>query len=545
MIRLARQNTIAAFDDGTTAGVTIVIDTTGGIADATTHPGFLYMQDGNDGEDDFAHFALPGDGENVVMKFESFGFVDGNQPLLYLILSDQTTGNSPIGDNRILWLHQNATASAVTLTHNIRRLNTQGGVDTNDNVNFQNVRPPLWIRVARSGNDWTISYRTRWNASWTDDVTLTNSSISSGHLWIRCVDGNRKLIDWIRSDDVAFVTTSPAASWTGLSGGFDTTNAAVDMLQAEDSDIGLEGDDTVLADGTDRVEFRFNGGSWQSLTAWKALGSITPTSIDIRLISDGTQQIKIANILVGEAATTVPAVPTIDTITAASDVITVNLTTGTAGTTNSVQLRVQGDDTILQTGTVTGTGAVVFNAVGTANFNTWYELTPYAVLGSVNSIPGDPERFFLGNPNDDDPESALYDFIKADATLAANVGTDSEGAVRIYPERAQQGLDLPYITLQPLRRPGEQHQTAATGYQTSTFLIDIWAPTSVKRRSLANDLREVLDGVQQITMGGMVTQSVWVEEETNTIEKREEGGTVSYRASLEINIRHQTTVPTF
>lgn len=303
-LQLARQNSIAEFDDGTITGTIAIINSAGGIVNATLHPGFVYMQDGDDGNSDWLHFPVPGDGEHVIIKYESYGATaDLNDGILNTLVSANTDTDG-FGDDFISWLLRDRNAATHILHHDVRRLNKINNVtdsDTSANINWPKLRAPLWIKIARSGNNWTFSYRTRWDASFTDDVTLTNANILNGDIWIRQLQGNRYLIDWIRNDTAAFVTTSPAASWIGLSGSINTTNAAVDMLQANDSDIGLEGDDTVLANGTDRVEFRFNGGSFLSLTAWKALGVISPTTIDVRLISDGTQKIQISNILVGEA----------------------------------------------------------------------------------------------------------------------------------------------------------------------------------------------------------------------------------------------------
>ncbi len=395
-IRHALQRSIAEFDDGTLTGVDTRIESAGGIITAATHLGFCYMQDGDDNGDDFIHSALPADGEHIIIKFESFGGGTNLSGLFYFLLVALTVDGDPFGeDDWILWIHQALSpTSDHVIDHNIRRIAKVATIttaDTNNNIDFARIRHPLWIKIARSGDDYTISYRVRWDASFTDDITLTNANIHGGHFWLRCTDGNRYLIDWIRNDTAAFVTTSPAASWTGLTGIINTTNAAVTMLQAVYDDLGIgEGDQTVLADGTDRVEFRFNGGSWLSLTAWKALGEITPTSIDIRLISDATQQIQIKNILVGEGVgATAPAEPTLGTLAASGTTITqaVTLPAGATGVTKLIRSSTgeEEDEQAVTAGVATFTGVTL---------NRTYHTVTWAVEEGMKSEPVTSEPIF-------------------------------------------------------------------------------------------------------------------------------------------------------
>lgn len=85
-------------------------------------------------------------------------------------------------------------------------------------------------------------------------------------------------------------------------------------------------------------------------------------------------------------------------------------------------------------------------------------------------------------------EEALQAHLTDDADVAALVGT------RVYPLRAEQGAARPYLVYQRISTPRVRSHSGPSGLAYPRFQITAVADSYSAARSLANAVREALDG---------------------------------------------------
>jgi len=138
-------------------------------------------------------------------------------------------------------------------------------------------------------------------------------------------------------------------------------------------------------------------------------------------------------------------------------------------------------------------------------------------------------------------DSAMYDHLTADATLATLVGA------RIYPDAAPQGGALPFIVYFAASTEHDRHLAAGSGLASVSFQIDVYAATSLSRRSISDALFDRLHGYA----GAMGTElfdvrSCTLEGPTHTYEPPSDGSEQgTYRGRHAAAIWHAESVPTF
>lgn len=88
-----------------------------------------------------------------------------------------------------------------------------------------------------------------------------------------------------------------------------------------------------------------------------------------------------------------------------------------------------------------------------------------------------------------DIRPALRSFLIADAGISSAVGGN-----RVYPLRLPQGDQGPSIVYQRISDVGDHHMDGPTGLARPRFQIDAWAQTADAASSLANLIKNRLDG---------------------------------------------------
>lgn len=87
-----------------------------------------------------------------------------------------------------------------------------------------------------------------------------------------------------------------------------------------------------------------------------------------------------------------------------------------------------------------------------------------------------------------DIRAGLFAFFSADAAISAAVST------RIYPIKLPQGVKLTSIVYTRVSGQGDYKMEGPTGYTRPRYQIDAWAPTADAAVSLANFIKDALDG---------------------------------------------------
>ena len=89
----------------------------------------------------------------------------------------------------------------------------------------------------------------------------------------------------------------------------------------------------------------------------------------------------------------------------------------------------------------------------------------------------------------------LRTFLLADAAISTDVG-----GTRIHAEELTQNSVLPAMTLQQTNNVHEHDMSGSLGVATATMQITSWATTLIAAKSLAELVRQRLQG-KQVTMG--------------------------------------------
>lgn len=137
-------------------------------------------------------------------------------------------------------------------------------------------------------------------------------------------------------------------------------------------------------------------------------------------------------------------------------------------------------------------------------------------------------------------ESAFYNYLSTKASVTAEVGS------RIFPQIAPESALYPFLVYSVILDTPEHDMTGAVGLTFVNMQIDVWCETIAERVTIAEVLRNALDGFT----GDMGTEnlnirSCFLSNRSNSQEPDSEGrATPIFRTSMDFNIWHVESVPT-
>ncbi len=137
-------------------------------------------------------------------------------------------------------------------------------------------------------------------------------------------------------------------------------------------------------------------------------------------------------------------------------------------------------------------------------------------------------------------ETALYSYLSTKAEVTAAVST------RIFPQVAAEGTIYPFVVYSVISDNPEHDMDGAVGLTSINMQIDVWSETIALRMSIAEIIRNVLDGFR----GNMGTENLYIQscflDNRANFEERDTEGKADpvYRSSLDFSIWHVETVPT-
>jgi len=116
-------------------------------------------------------------------------------------------------------------------------------------------------------------------------------------------------------------------------------------------------------------------------------------------------------------------------------------------------------------------------------------------------------------------ESGIVSVLRADGTVSGIIST------RIYPLKLKEGYALPALSYQRVSSVREHNiDVGPIGFAWARFQIDSWAESYTDVRSLAEAVRQCLDGYKG-TMGGVNAGGICIKSERDLFEE----GTEIYR----------------
>ncbi len=105
-----------------------------------------------------------------------------------------------------------------------------------------------------------------------------------------------------------------------------------------------------------------------------------------------------------------------------------------------------------------------------------------------------------------DIRPALREFILADASISALVTTG--GISRVYPIKIPQGIKLASIVYTRISGRGDYHMGGPSGLAMPRYQLDAWAPTGDAATTLANLIKDRIDGYRGIMGTGPAAVTV-------------------------------------
>lgn len=138
-------------------------------------------------------------------------------------------------------------------------------------------------------------------------------------------------------------------------------------------------------------------------------------------------------------------------------------------------------------------------------------------------------------------DSAFYSHLSTHATLTAVVST------RIYPDVAPQGETFPYVVFSSVAEEHERHAGGGAGLARVNMQIDVYAESTLERRTVVDILRERLHGFRG-AMGAesLAVRSCAFDGPIMSYEPPSDGEEFGiFRGRCAADIWHVESVPTF
>lgn len=138
-------------------------------------------------------------------------------------------------------------------------------------------------------------------------------------------------------------------------------------------------------------------------------------------------------------------------------------------------------------------------------------------------------------------ESALVEYLKADAPLIAQIST------RLYKDIAPPTAVTPYIVYQIIGSQPWHHLTAAADKTTKRAQFTVYSDSQLAVVTVANLLREALDGYRgRMGTENMDVRHIMLENESDRFDNPIDGGHQGLSSRImEFVITHAQSVPSF
>ena len=202
-----------------------------------------------------------------------------------------------------------------------------------------------------------------------------------------------------------------------------------------------------------------------------------------------------------------PTVPNAPVITGAVD----------GGDEDSIVVSVTGSDTIrlfyrllLATSWTTGltrSGSGDITQTG-LTAGSWYEVYCVSDNGTLQSAPSNIVTVLVISTSSTTIETALYSILIGDATVLSLIDT------RVYPGIVPPGADMPAVTYSQISGDREHVGDGPVGLVDSKFQFNCWAKNYGESRTLADAVRQALDGFTGV-QNTVLIQTVMLELEVD------------------------------
>lgn len=135
----------------------------------------------------------------------------------------------------------------------------------------------------------------------------------------------------------------------------------------------------------------------------------------------------------------------------------------------------------------------------------------------------------------------------ADAGVQGAVGTEKDGSTyKVYFAPVKAGVDLPFVVVRRSNEDGVHHYGGVSAITEGMVDIDCYAATNAAAVSVADAVRDALDGLPSgTTMGSTVTRGMWVETQSDERNDPGDGGPdFDNFIPLTVRLFYERSVPT-
>lgn len=134
-------------------------------------------------------------------------------------------------------------------------------------------------------------------------------------------------------------------------------------------------------------------------------------------------------------------------------------------------------------------------------------------------------------------DQAVRTYLAAQASVSALVST------RVYCGDVPQTATLPAISISIVSAQHAHTLKGVGGYCLSRLQVNSWAATHVASKTLAEAVRNVLQGLTQTTMGTVTVNEVELTNELDLIDPAVDGsGTPEYHVAADYRVRYQESI---
>ena len=140
-------------------------------------------------------------------------------------------------------------------------------------------------------------------------------------------------------------------------------------------------------------------------------------------------------------------------------------------------------------------------------------------------------------------QDAMVQLLKNNANVASVVST------RVFPEYAQQGMRMPYITVTPIGNTHVHHLQGASGVAMPTLQVDGFAATKTQVEQLKDYIRLATDGfVGSVTVNSIsfTFNKIFLASDNDSfVDPSFDDETGVRRTSMDFECAHNETIPSF
>ncbi len=140
-------------------------------------------------------------------------------------------------------------------------------------------------------------------------------------------------------------------------------------------------------------------------------------------------------------------------------------------------------------------------------------------------------------------DQALRTYLAAQSTITALVQASTSAPVRVYCGDVPQSASLPAVSISVVSAQHAHTLKGVGGYCSSRLQVNTWAGTHTESKTLAEAIRNLLQGITQTTMGSTVITGASLTNELDLIDPPVDGNSLGeYHVAADYLVRYRESI---